>query len=478
MAQLYSQTLQALDRIGATLQANKALDIARRQAATEGELSLAKLGMQKTQMEQGNQIALANLDRQNADAAKSEAWREKEYQMRLSDRDFERDKYKKELDEKQWMGEAGNFEQLYRASMLKQGMDPKDIAAKIEGMRRIGSVDPYTGAALPREQWYGEQMLNTPTTRQRMYDVLGDLPRMQSAYAAAARAAKAGGGGSGGGSASERVRLNELRGYFSALNGAKIDANTDSDAMRQARGIIDQAEMEGFQVTQAAVQDPENPARKIMTYSIIGFNPEIVQAKRHSEYDAYLSANSKKYQNASDSDKALIRAAIDAQGGRSALSKAVMALDPEPEEGSFLTRHTSAYNPNGAPGNYPNGGLTVQGQSPRQDSTGSLSPVAPKGTGPNLVRVGQEVPKLAQEGFQVLGNAAKTAGGYVFSGPSVEYGDVPVNLPKLPQLPRLDKDTSRQNQNDPLGLTTKPPRQGQGQDRIKFANDLLNFVNQ
>jgi hypothetical protein len=458
MAQLYSQTLAALDRVGATLQANKALDIARRQAATEGELALTKLGVQKQQMEQGNQIALANIDRQNAAARADAEFRNK--QLALDDRrttlaedtaKAEQERIKTNEEFERFNSTVAPLGDVYRMVLERQGTPKERIDYLLSNMKRtVDSVNPRA--------WGG--ILTTPAQASQVFmkfeDMRNDLALRQMSQGKPGAAA--------------RTLLSEAKYFADQYTRGNVDPN-DPEVRRQ----IDEYAQMGVEISHTmGAKNVDGETVQSPVYTVKMVDPDVMLTTRITRAEDTLAKDyGERFTSLPSAQRmGILQRYLRLDDANDTEGMNQFKTEMGPEKGSYLMNHVSAFNPNAQPGGA-SGGLNMSRKPPKQEPYGALNPVAPKGTGPNLVRVGQEIPPFASEVGSTITGAAKAVGGYIFNGPSVEYGDIPM---KLPQLPQLDKDTSRQNQNGTLGLTPKPPRQGQ--DRMKFANDLLNFVNQ
>lgn len=171
--QPYSQTLQALDKVGSTLQTMKALDITRRQATTEGELRMAQLGLQKQQLEGQNRLALLNAELAGQERAENRAERAKQLEISQGHLTLAQEeaterkrRFDEEAAEKRWMNEGGSVEELWRGSMAKQGVPQERIEQTIQS---FANSDPYG---------YAKRILTSPTIRSKMFDVMDNLDEM------------------------------------------------------------------------------------------------------------------------------------------------------------------------------------------------------------------------------------------------------------------------------------------------------------
>lgn len=169
----YSQTLQSLDRVGSTLTALNALDLARKNAATEHALNMEKLGLQKQQIEGQNRLALLNAELTGQERAENRAERAKQLEisqghLTLAQQEAEERKrrFNAEEEEKRWMNQGGSVEELWRGSMAKQGVPQERIEQTINN---FANSDPYG---------YAKQILASPTIRSKMYDLMDNLDEM------------------------------------------------------------------------------------------------------------------------------------------------------------------------------------------------------------------------------------------------------------------------------------------------------------
>lgn len=470
----YSMTLAALDRVGSTLTNLNALDLARKEAATQGELRMAQLASERKRIEGQQEMSLAELGARNeqrkADLARHEkertedvAARERDYELRKG----EVDDIKKQRERTNLMSTPMPLLDAFRTTLEVRGAPKEIIEDRVrEEGRRLTKL-------------YGADVLGRSVEPQKYDDWLSGMDDMAHATTLKQLEINSRLGTVGKpGSVSALMKMYEGQAKYLAEQLRDGNVKPDNpDVVRQLREFK-RLGWDIFSVPGTRMVDGVPVESTEWSYKFV--DPFVAAATREEDRTQELYTTRPWLRIKDSDDEDTVRRKVEATN---AMIQDGVFGNVQRENAIDTQYKTNVYTePTGEKQ------ATVQGNERTPVKTNQqgagLSSIAPKGTGPNLVRIGEEIPVFAGEVAGAIASGAKaTARGAAWTGnaltrePRMEF-----NYGTPLSLPPVNADSTQTEQRGLLMNPEKPKKDGRQSNaydpnRMKFASDLLKFVN-